>query len=166
MNLATLLQRITIHELIEKDFIQKLIEGENHKLVLTKNGAVGLKKHYIDYQLELIALQKHSELFFRDLVSRIKQFGCENIALYGASDTTLSFFKYFADNDLHVQCIIDDDVSKHGNKVNGVDVVDASRLPNYPVDSVIISTIEYQEELFVKASESFQGKYHVYRLFY
>ena len=165
---AELLKALTfvhIQNLINDKLIEKYPKGNSVCLQLTKAGELALKKHYIDYQLDLLKLENILGNFFCDLVGKLKEENIQNVALYGASDTTFSIYRYLTNNNIKVACVLDDDKRKHGQRIYDSEVVDPKNIDKYTVDALIISTVQYQEELYKRVKGSKGNKYKIVKLF-
>ena len=86
-------------------------------------------------------------------------------ALYGASDTSISIFAHIQNAGIELECVIDDDLKKQGNDYLGLTVISIDALDQYPVKTVIISTIEFQDKIKGKMAEKFDDKYKIITLF-
>tara|TARA_B100000315_G_C14511789_1_gene557316 strand:- start:424 stop:1065 length:642 start_codon:yes stop_codon:yes gene_type:complete len=156
---------VSFLNLIDDHLVERYTSEDKTFLRLTEEGNIKLHKHRIDYQLDLIKLENLLGSFFLDLIIKLKEEKISKIALYGASDTSRSVYKYLINNNIKVLCILDDDEIKHGQMIFETAVVSPTDIHKYPVDAIIISTIQYQEKLFKKAKDIFEKKMKIVTLF-
>lgn len=162
----TALSQISIQKLIYEGLVEKIGDKSNPAIRLTPKGIKQYQKHMIDYQLDLIQLEQNINEFYKKIVSKLKRESFNNIALYGASDTTLSIFKHLKDAGFKTRCIIDDNPNKQKEKLFDLDIIGINDLNKYDVEAVIISTIEYQDVLYDKCLKTLNNKkYKVIKLF-
>lgn len=159
------LSHFSFQELIDEKFIEKIETDDKTYLRVTEKGIIQFHKHHIDYQLDLLKLENMQGSFFFDLIEKLHAENLKKVALYGASDTTKSILKYLTNNNVLVLCVLDDDNKKQGTKLGDIDIIAPGDLINYPVDALIISTIQYQNELYEKAKNIFKQSIRVITLF-
>lgn len=163
--LAEVLSHVSFQDLINENLVEKAESDQRTALRLTKQGLVDFHKHHIDYQLDLLKLENVQGSFFHDLIDKLKKSGLQKAALYGASDTTKSILKYLHNNNVEVVCVLDDDVAKQGLEISGIKIISLTELEEYSIDALIISTIQYQDELYQKAQSVFRDRVKVISLF-
>lgn len=156
---------VHIQDFISDKLVEKYLEGDTSYLRLTKKGELELKKHYIDYQLDILKLENITGDYFYDLIRELKEEKIQKVALYGASDTTYSMYKYLSNNDIEIACVLDDEKSKHGGGIYNSKIISPSDLDEYCVDAIVISTVQFQEELHKKAQLVYGNKYRIIKLF-
>ena len=69
------------------------------------------------------------------------------VVIFGAGRNGKEFLDFFHKCDVKVEMIIDNDISKQGKKIKGVEVVDCRRLLNYDLISVIVSIQGFEEDI-------------------
>ena len=106
------ISKVHIKNLLE----ESLIISEKGSLKLTQDGLSILNKHYIDYQISLINISKNLGEFYSNKIDWLKKEIIGSVALYGASDTSKSFFSFIKNAEIKLECVIDDDLKKQNNK--------------------------------------------------
>ena len=155
------ISKVHINNLLEEG----LIISHEGFLKLTKDGIYSLNNHYIDYQISLINLSKNLGEFYSSKIDWLKKEIIGNVALYGASDTSKSFFNFIKNGGIKLECVIDDDVNKQNNSYLGLPVVSMDDIENFSIETIVISSIVFQKEIKEKALRKFEGKYKIINLF-
>ena len=155
------ISKVHINNLLEEG----LIVLEQDFLKLTQNGISLLNKHYIDYQISLINLSKNLGEFYSNKIDWLKREVIGSVALYGASDTSKSFFNFIKNAEIKLECVIDDDPKKQDNKYLGLPVVSLNKIDDFSIQTIIISSVQFQKEIKEKAMKKFDGKYKIISLF-
>ncbi len=145
--------------------LEGLIASEEGYLKLTQEGMSLLNKHYIDYQISLMNLSKNLGEFYSNKIDWLKEEIIGSVALYGASDTSKSFFNFIKNAGIKLECVIDDDLKKQNNSYLGLPVVSINQIKNFSIQTIIISSVEFQKEIKEKAIKIFDGKYKIINLF-
>lgn len=153
--------KVHINNLLEEG----LIVSEEGLLKLTQDGMSVLNKHYIDYQISLMNLSNNLGEFYSNKINWLKREIIGNVALYGASDTSKSFFNFIKNAEIKLECVIDDDPKKQNNKYLGLPVVSLNQIDEFSVQTIIISSVQFQKEIKEKAIDKFDGKYKIINLF-
>ena len=155
------ISKVHINNLLEEG----LILSNEGFLKLTKDGISALNNHYIDYQISLINLSKNLGEFYSSKIDWLKKEIIGNVALYGASDTSKSFFNFIKNAGIKLECVIDDDINKQNNSYLGLPVVSVDEIENFSIETIVISSIVFQKEIKEKALRKFEGKYKIINLF-
>jgi hypothetical protein len=155
------ISKVHINNLLEED----LIISEEGFLKLTRHGISELNNHYIDYQISLINLSKNLGEFYSSKINWLKKEIIGNVALYGASDTSKSFFNFIKNAGIKLECVIDDDINKQNNSYLGLPVVSVDDIENFLIETIVISSVVFQKEIKEKAVRKFEGKYKIINLF-
>jgi len=155
------ISKVHINNLLEEGLI---ISYEGF-LKLTKDGIYSLNNHYIDYQISLINLSKNLGEFYSSKIDWLKKEIIGNVALYGASDTSKSFFNFIKNAGIKLECVIDDDINKQNNSYLGLPVVSVDDIENFSIETIVISSVVFQKEIKEKAVRKFEGKYKIINLF-
>ena len=155
------ISKVHINNLLEEGLIVS-VEGF---LKLTQDGMSILNKHYIDYQISLLNLSKNLVEFYSNKIDWLKEEIIGSVALYGASDTSKSFFNFIKNAEIKLECVIDDDPKKQNNKYLGLPVVSVNEIEEFSIQTIIISSVEFQKEIKEKAIKKFDGKYKIINLF-
>ena len=111
--------------------MEGLIVSEGGFLKLTQDGMSVLNKHYVDYQISLINLSKNLGEFYSNKINWLKGEIIGSVALYGASDTSKSFFNFIKNAEIKLECVIDDDPKKQDNKYLGLPVVSLNKIDEF-----------------------------------
>ena len=155
------ISKVHINNLLEEG----LIISEEGFLKLTRDGISALNNHYIDYQISLINLSKNLGEFYSSKINWLKKEIVGNVALYGASDTSKSFFNFIKNAGIKLECVIDDDINKQNNSYLGLPVVSVDDIENFSIETIVISSVVFQKEIKEKAVRKFEGKYKIINLF-
>ena len=155
------ISKVHINNLLEEG----LIISHEGFLKLTKDGIYSLNNHYIDYQISLINLSKNLGEFYSSKIDWLKKEIIGNVALYGASDTSKSFFNFIKNAGIKLECVIDDDINKQNNSYLGLPVVSVVDIENFSIETIVISSVVFQKEIKEKAVRKFEGKYKIINLF-
>ena len=155
------ISKVHINNLLEEG----LIISHEGFLKLTKDGIYSLNNHYIDYQISLINLSKNLGEFYSSKIDWLKKEIIGNVALYGASDTSKSFFNFIKNAGIKLECVIDDDINKQNNSYLGLPVVSVDDIENFSIETIVISSVVFQKEIKEKAIRKFEGKYKIINLF-
>ena len=155
------ISKVHINNLLEEG----LIASEEGYLKLTQDGLSALNKHYIDYQMSLMNLSNNLGEFYLNKINWLKREIIGSVALYGASDTSKSFFNFIKNAEITLECVIDDDPEKQNNKYLGLPVVSLNQIDEFSVQTIIISSVQFQKEIKEKAINKFNGKYKIISLF-
>ena len=153
--------KIHIHNLTNDG----LLDSIDGKLQLTEKGQESLNRHYIDYQIDLLKLSKNLGDFYSYKINQLVKEVKGKAALYGASDTSKSFFAYIQNSGIDLECVIDDDIEKQKINYLGLQVISIDELNQFPIETIIIATIEFQDEIKHKTVEKFGDKYKIITLF-
>ena len=155
------ISKVHINNLLEEG----LIVSQEGSIKLTKDGLSALNKHYIDYQISLMNLSNNLGEFYSNKISWLKREIIGSAALYGASDTSKSFFNFIRNAEIKLECVIDDDPEKQNNKYLGLPVVSLNQIDEFSVQTIIISSVQFQKEIKEKAINKFNEKYKIINLF-
>ncbi|HLS52874.1 MAG TPA: hypothetical protein VK031_02805, partial [Tissierellaceae bacterium] len=104
------------------------------------------------------------EFFFRDLENR----GIEKVLLYGAgkvAETILMVISGRTNKPLKVLAIIDDDPDLLGKDIQGYKIISKNQIPNYPHDSIIITSYTYEDTIMKKLTDIKYPNEKIERLF-
>ena len=153
--------KVHINNLLEEG----LIVSQKGSIKLTQDGLSALNKHYIDYQISLMNLSNNLGEFYSNKINWLKREIIGSVALYGASDTSKSFFNFIKNAEIKLECVIDDDPKKQNNKYLGLPVVSLNQIDEFSVQTIIISSVQFQKEIKEKAIDKFDGKYKIINLF-
>lgn len=153
--------KVHINNLLEEG----LIVSQEGCVKLTEDGLSALNKHYIDYQISLMNLSNNLGEFYSNKINWLKREIIGKVALYGASDTSKSFFNFIKNAEIKLVCVIDDDPKKQNNKYLGLPVVSLNQIDEFSVQTIIISSVQFQKEIKEKAINKFDGKYKIINLF-
>jgi len=122
----------------------------NVEYVITKKG-IDRKNYllvtYMNELLELYNLTKTNiELFVNKLIKR----NFKNYVFYGAGETAKVIIKVIKDMSkvgFKVKFLVDDDINKQDEKLEGHDVFNNEKLKEYDIDAVIITSCVYEKEI-------------------
>ena len=155
------ISNVHINNLLKDGFL----ESENESLSLTPQGKKALNKHYIDYQINLMNLSNNLGDFYAEKINRLTGEVKGSAALYGASDTSKSIFNYVQNAGIKLECVIDDNPKKQNEKYLELPVISMDALDQFNVETIIISSIEFQDKIKEKTLKKFGDKYMIITLF-
>lgn len=160
------LSQVQVQNLILEGFVEK-VEKTNATvdLVLTEKGHQILRRHFIDFRLDLLKLEKTLENFYLDKIRKLQKQNIKKIALYGASDTAKSFSGYLLSHGFEIQCIMDDDSEKQGKFLLEFLIIAPHEITRYDVDAIVITSVEFQNQILNKLTESSGKQYNIIPLF-
>ena len=153
--------KVHINNLLEEG----LIVSQEGSIKLTHDGLSALNKHYIDYQISLMNLSNNLGEFYSNKINWLKREIIGSVALYGASDTSKSFFNFIKNAEIKLECVIDDDPEKQNNEYLGLPVISLNQIDEFSIQTIIISSVQFQKEIKEKAIDKFDGKYKIINLF-
>ncbi|MBY0496007.1 MAG: hypothetical protein K2Y23_17505 [Cyanobacteria bacterium] len=153
------LDHVPLSRLIDDGLVTLTANGDHSVMRLTPVGLSYLRGLVIDYHLELMDRRAASNEFFSDLVEKLKRAGCRRIALYGASDTAKVLLDFLKSSPIEAVAVLDDDPIKQGDTFSGVPIVAPSKLSLFDYDSVVVTTVLFQDKILKeKASAVPPGK--------
>jgi FlaA1/EpsC-like NDP-sugar epimerase len=155
------LSQVHIQSMIEDSL---LVKNKQNVLSLTEVGLQKLREHFIDYQLDLLKLERELGNFFHRKIENLLNDNIKTVALYGASDTALSLLGYLEKSGINIACIIDDDQAKQGSEFEGVSIISQSELANHSIDAILITSVAFEEEIKSNIISSFGETYRMYTL--
>ena len=122
----------------------------NVEYVITKKGIERKNYLLVTYMNELIELYNltkvNIELFIKNLIKR----NYKNCVFYGAGETAKVIIKVLRDIptlNFKLLFLIDDDISKQGEKIEGYGVFSNEELKECNIDAVIITSCAYEKEI-------------------
>ena len=141
------LEQVQIARLLDERIVEIRPESGGQVLRLTRTGLSHLRMLVIDYHLEMMNLRAVSNEFVIERVRMLERLGCARILLYGASDTARVLLEFLANSLIRVVAVLDDDPRKHGTTMGDVPVVSPARMNEYDVDSVVVTTVAFQDAI-------------------
>ena len=137
------ISQVHLNNLLNEDYLYL----DKNKLKLTDLGVSTLNKHFIDYQISIMNLSKDLEKFYSNKITWLKKEIVGSVALYGASDTSKSFFNFIKNAGIKLECVIDDDKNKQNKNYLKLPVISIDELEKFSVKTIIISSIKFQKKL-------------------
>lgn len=144
------LEHVPLARLLEGGTLRKETSGDGIRIVLSEAGMTHLRMLVVDYHLELMELRRTSDAFMAERVAMLASRGCRRVLLYGASDTAQVLLEFLRSSPIEVLGVIDDDPAKQGTLLGGVPIVAASDASRLPVDSIVVTTVAFQDEILRK----------------
>ena len=160
-NIEHALSQVHIQSMID-DVL--LVKDKQNKLSLTELGLQKLREHFIDYQLDLLKLERELGDYFQNKIENLLNDNIKTVALYGASDTALSLLDYLKKSGINIACIIDDDQEKQGSEFEGLSIISQSELANHSIDAILITSVAFEKEIKSNIISSFGETYRMYTL--
>ena len=162
---ASSLEHLPIARLIEDKILEIRESGGGQTIGLTPLGMTHMRRLVIDYHLELMSLRKTSDDFFRDRVKALSAASCRRILLYGASDTARALIEFLQDSTISVVGIVDDDSSKHGLLIGGVQVFSPADIINTSFDTLVVTAVAFEQEILRKTTATVPPERKIVGLF-
>ena len=160
-NIEHALSQVHIQSMIDDAL---LVKDKQNKLSLTELGLQKLREHFIDYQLDLLKLERELGDYFQNKIENLLNDNIKTVALYGASDTALSLLDYLKKSGIKIVCIIDDDQEKQGSEFEGLSIISQSELANHSIDAILITSVAFEKEIKSNIISSFGETYRMYTL--
>ncbi len=160
-NIEHALSQVHIQSMIDDAL---LVKDKQNKLSLTELGLQKLREHFIDYQLDLLKLERELGDYFQNKIENLLNDNIKTVALYGASDTALSLLDYLKKSGINIACIIDDDQEKQGSEFEGLSIISQSELANHSIDAILITSVAFEKEIKSNIISSFGETYRMYTL--
>jgi len=160
-NIEHALSQVHIQSMIDDAL---LVKDKQNKLSLTELGLQKLREHFIDYQLDLLKLERELGNFFHRKIENLLNDNIKTVALYGASDTALSLLDYLKKSGINIACIIDDDQEKQGSEFEGLSIISQSELAYHSIDAILITSVAFEKEIKSNIISSFGETYRMYTL--
>jgi FlaA1/EpsC-like NDP-sugar epimerase len=160
-NIEHALSQVHIQSMIDDAL---LVKDKQNKLSLTELGLQKLREHFIDYQLDLLKLERELGDYFQNKIENLLNDNIKTVALYGASDTALSLLDYLKKSGINIVCIIDDDQEKQGSEFEGLSIISQSELANHSIDAILITSVAFEKEIKSNIISSFGETYRMYTL--
>ncbi len=136
----------------QKGYIKKT--GPNRKkmsYVITEGGIYRLQYLSICYLRETAKLYSNSRQVFTEVLDQLSKFGLKKIVLYGAGIVGQTLLDALTGENIDVVAFVDDDSSKHGTTVNGVNVIDPDMVQKISYDAVLVASFRHADEIAQKA---------------
>lgn len=144
---AGALEQVPLARLLDEGTLMKIEDGPGARIVLTHEGLQHLRRLVVDYHLELMDLRRTSDQFIAERVRVLVDHGCRRVLLYGASDTARVLLEFLQMSPIEVAAVIDDDPGKQGSIIGNVPVIGPGDVGDYTFDSVIVTTVVFQDEI-------------------
>ena len=142
---------VYIKQLERKGFLVKNKKTKrNVEYIITKKGIERKNYLLVTYMNELIELYNltkiNIELFIKNLIKR----NYKNCVFYGAGETAKVIIKVIKDMpklDFKLMFLVDDDISRQGEKFEGYDVVSNVNIKKHDIDAIVITSCVYEKEI-------------------
>ena len=155
------ISQVHLNNLLNEDYLYL----DKNKLKLTDLGVSALHKHFIDYQISIMNLSRDLENFYSNKITWLKKEIVGSVALYGASDTSKSFFNFIKNAGIKLECVIDDDKNKQNKNYLKLPVISIDELEKFSVKTIIISSIKFQKKIKNNINANIYSKYKIINLF-
>lgn len=155
------ISQVHLNNLLNEDYLYL----DKNKLKLTDLGVSTLHKHFIDYQISIMNLSRDLENFYSNKITWLKKEIVGSVALYGASDTSKSFFNFIKKAGIKLECVIDDDKNKQNKNYLKLPVISIDEVEKFSVKTIIISSIKFQKKIKNNINANIYSKYKIINLF-
>lgn len=159
------LEQVPLGRLIEEGWLAMQPHAGSERITLTPQGERYLRALVIDYHLELMALRRSSDEFVADRVNSLRNEGCRRIILYGASDTARVLLAFLPQSGIVALAVVDDDVRKQGQTLEGVPIIPPTAAVGLDFDSVVVTTVAFQDVILRERSRFIPGGKRMLGLF-
>ncbi len=134
----------------ERFLVKNKKTKRNVEYIITKKGIDRKNYLLVTYMNELIELYNltkiNIELFVKNLIKR----NYKNCVFYGAGETAKVIIKLIKDMsklDFKLMFLVDDDISKQGEKFEGYDVVSNVNIKKHDIGAIVITSCVYEKEI-------------------
>jgi prephenate dehydrogenase len=153
-----------------KDFEEKkylIKDGENRrnmKYELTDDGKKRLQFLTVSFVNEVSKMYSDTKNSFLNVINVLEKNNINKILLYGAGVIGGIVLKVLNSENMEVIGFIDDSLSKHGDKIHGIDIYSPDEIKEEKYDAVIIASFRHSEEILKNAKENKIKKLYIFKI--
>lgn len=153
-----------------KDFEEKnylLKQGENKRSMsyeLTEEGTKRLQFLIVSFVNEVSKMYSDTKTSFLNVIDLLEKNNIKRILLYGAGVIGGIVLKVLNSENLEVIGFIDDSVSKHGDKIHGIDIYAPDEVKEEKYDAVIIASFRHSKEILKNAKANKIKKIYIFKI--
>jgi predicted transcriptional regulator len=153
-----------------KDFEEKkylIKDGENRrnmKYELTDEGKKRLQFLTVSFVNEVSKMYSDTKNSFLNVINVLEKNNINKILLYGAGVIGGIVLKVLNSENMEVIGFIDDSLSKHGDKIHGIDIYSPDEIKEEKYDAVIIASFRHSEEILKNAKENKIKKLYIFKI--
>ncbi|MDN5343699.1 MULTISPECIES: winged helix-turn-helix transcriptional regulator [Oceanotoga] len=153
-----------------KDFEEKkylIKDGENRrnmKYELTDEGKKRLQFLTVSFVNEVSKMYSDTKNSFLNVINVLEKNNINKILLYGAGVIGGIVLKVLNSENMEVIGFIDDSLSKHGDKIHGIDIYSPAEIKEEKYDAVIIASFRHSEEILKNAKENKIKKLYIFKI--
>jgi predicted transcriptional regulator len=153
-----------------KDFEEKkylIKDGENRrnmKYELTDEGKKRLQFLTVSFVNEVSKMYSDTKNSFLNVINVLEKNNINKILLYGAGVIGGIVLKVLNSENMEVIGFIDDSLSKHGDKIHGIDIYSPGEIKEEKYDAVIIASFRHSEEILKNAKENKIKKLYIFKI--
>jgi len=153
-----------------KDFEEKkylIKDGENRrnmKYELTDDGKKRLQFLTVSFVNEVSKMYSDTKNSFLNVINVLEKNNINKILLYGAGVIGGIVLKVLNSENMEVIGFIDDSISKHGDKIHGIDIYSPDEIKEEKYDAVIIASFRHSEEILKNAKENKIKKLYIFKI--
>jgi predicted transcriptional regulator len=149
----------------EKEYLIK--DGENRrnmKYELTDEGKKRLQFLTVSFVNEVSKMYSDTKNSFLNVINVLEKNSINKILLYGAGVIGGIVLKVLNSENMEVIGFIDDSLSKHGDKIHGIDIYSPNEIKEEKYDAVIIASFRHSEEILKNAKENKIKKLYIFKI--
>ncbi|HEY8541299.1 MAG TPA: winged helix-turn-helix transcriptional regulator [Pseudothermotoga sp.] len=142
----------------QKGYIKKT--GPNRKkmsYLMTQDGIFRLQYLSVCYLRQTARLYSNSRQVFTEVLDQLSSSGFRKVILYGAGIVGQTLLDVLASESVNIVAFVDDDNSKQGSVINGVIVINPSKVKEISYDAVLVASFRHADKI-VQRAKSLQMK--------
>lgn len=136
----------------QKGYIKKT--GPNRKkmsYLITQDGIFRLQYLSVCYLRQTAKLYSSSRQVFTEVLDQLSNSGFKKIILYGAGIVGQTLLDILIGESIDVLCFVDDDVSKQGTTVSGINVIGPEMIGRTSYDAVLVASFRHADQIAQRA---------------
>lgn len=136
----------------QKGYIKKT--GPNRKkmsYLVTQDGIFRLQYLSVCYLRQTAKLYSSSRQVFTEVLDQLSNSGFKKIILYGAGIVGQTLLDILIGESIDVLCFVDDDVSKQGTTVNGINVIGPEMIGRTSYDATLVASFRHADQIAQRA---------------
>lgn len=119
--------------------------------LITQDGIFRLQYLSVCYLRQTAKLYSSSRQVFTEVLDQLSNSGFRKIILYGAGIVGQTLLDILTGESIDVLCFVDDDVSKQGTTVNGINVIGPEMIGRTSYDAVLVASFRHADQIAQRA---------------
>ena len=157
--------QIALASLYEKKLLHRQAGKDGEEYFLTSKGKDHIKWATVDFVLEINKLAHLAKGTFRKRLRELYESGSRQVVFYAASDSAHAMVDVIAETGLSLVGVFDDDRLKWGQMVGDTEVKSPDTLGNYHFDTLLITTLVFQEQILTRLQQRKDNNFRIEKLF-